>query len=105
MAVTTNGSSDNKDLDEDLEGLEGNESGGEDSDGDVIDTEGGIVGGQTFGERMKAHVELLQNFSDGLEYQIQFGNTRILDRLEQEGRSLFRLAENCLSREHCMNST
>ena len=55
MAVTTNSSSDNKDL----EGLEGNESGGEDSDGDVIDMEGGIVGGQTFGERMKAHVELL----------------------------------------------
>ena len=55
MAVTTDSSSDDKDL----EGLEGNESGGEDSDGDVIDTEGGIVGGQMFRERMKAHVELL----------------------------------------------
>ena len=79
---------------------------GDESEGEVVDTESGIIeGGKTFGERMKAHVDLLRNFSDGLEYQIQFGDTRMLDYLEREGRSLFRLAENCLSRERRMNST
>ena len=88
------------------EGIGGNMPVGDESDGDVVDMECGMTQGtQTFMERMKAHVNILRNFSDGLEYQIQFGDTRMLDHLEWEGRSLFRLVENCLSRECHMNST
>lgn len=52
---------------------------------DVVDMECGMIqGGQTFVERIKAHVSLLRNLSDGLEHQIQFGDMQMLD---QEGRS------------------
>ena len=49
--------------------------------------------------------ELLRNFADGLEYQMRFGDTRMLDRLEREGATFFRFVESCLSRERRMNST
>lgn len=81
-------------------------SDGEESDGDVIDTEGAdIVGGLTFGERIEARVAMLRDFADGLEYQLQFGDSRMLDRLEREGTGFFRMAESCLSRERRLNST
>lgn len=85
------------------------ESDGEESDGDVIDTSEGAAivgpGGLTFGERIEARVALLRDFADGLEYQLQFGDSRMLDRLEREGTGFFRMAESCLSRERRLNST
>ncbi|KAJ7444262.1 hypothetical protein B0H11DRAFT_1695726, partial [Mycena galericulata] len=47
----------------------------------------------------------LRDFSDGIEYQRQFRDSRMLDVLEREGASFLRLAENCLSRERRVNST
>lgn len=59
------------------------QSDGEESEDDIIDTEGpNVVGGLTYGERIEARVALLRNFADGLEYQLQFGDSWMLDRLE-----------------------
>ena len=56
------------------------------SDGDIIDTEGAdMVGGLTFSECIKAQVVLLWDFGDGLKYQLQFGDSRMLDCLKREG--------------------
>jgi len=60
-------------------------SDGDESDEDVVDTEREMIGGKTFGERMTEHVTLLRDFADGLEYQLQFNDHRMLDRLEREG--------------------
>ncbi|KAJ7895665.1 hypothetical protein B0H14DRAFT_2233161, partial [Mycena olivaceomarginata] len=47
-----------------------------------------------------------RNFCDGLEYQHQFQDTRrMIDALERDGASFFRLAHNYLSRERHQNST
>ena len=82
------------------------QSDGEESEGDIIDTEvPHVVGGLTYGERIEARVALLRDFADGLEYQLQFGDSRMLDRLEREGTGFFRMAESCLSHEHRLNST
>ena len=82
------------------------QSDGEELEGNVIDTEGPeVVGGLTYGERIEARVALLRDFADGLEYQLQFGDSRMLDRLEREGTGFFRMAESCLSRERRLNST
>ncbi len=53
---------------------------------------------------MRAHIQLLSDFTEGLRHQEQFTDTRMLATLEQEGAGLFRLAENCLSREQRFNS-
>ena len=82
------------------------QSDGEESKDDIIDTEGpNVVGGLTYGERIEARVVLLRDFADGLEYQLQFGDSRMLDRLEREGTGFFRMAESCLSRECHLNLT
>ena len=82
------------------------QSNGEESKDDIIDTEGpNVVGSLTYGERIEARVVLLWDFPDGLEYQLQFGDSRMLDCLEREGTGFFRMAESCLSRECRLNST
>jgi hypothetical protein len=86
-------------------GSDEEQSEGEESDNDVVDTENGVMGGSTFSERMMDHIGLLQTFVDGLEYQIQFHDQRMLDRLEREGASFLRFAQSCISRERRMNST
>lgn len=59
------------------------QSDGEESEDDIIDTEGpDVVGGLTYGERIEARVALLRDFADGLEYQLQFGDSWMLDCLE-----------------------
>lgn len=77
----------------------------EDSDDEIIDTEERLIGGKTFGERMTEHIDMLRDFANGLEYQVQFNDNRMLDRLEREGGSFLRFAQNCLNRERRMNST
>ncbi|KAJ7796483.1 hypothetical protein B0H14DRAFT_2390670, partial [Mycena olivaceomarginata] len=67
---------------------------------DVNDT-----GCGTFDERLTTALETMRNFCDELEYQRQFQDTRMLDALERDGASFFRLAHNCLSHEHRQNST
>ncbi|KAJ8584911.1 hypothetical protein M405DRAFT_746189, partial [Rhizopogon salebrosus TDB-379] len=45
------------------------------------------------------------DFCDGLEYQIQFNDHRMLDTIEHEGASFIRLMENCRDRERRENSS
>ena len=54
------------------EGSDGDE--GEESDEDVVDTARDMIRGKTFGKWMTEHVRLLQDFADGLEYQLQFND-------------------------------
>lgn len=81
------------------------QSDGEELEGNVIDTEGpNVVGGLTFSKCIEAWVALLWD-SDGLEYQLHFGDSCMLDCLEQESTGFFRMVESCLSCEHCLNLT
>jgi hypothetical protein len=50
-------------------------------------------------DRMRAHIKNLREFSDGLEYQLQFNDYRMLDVLEREGGSFLNLVEDCLRKE------
>ncbi|KAG1780639.1 hypothetical protein EV702DRAFT_964237 [Suillus placidus] len=78
------------------------ESGDEASDGvedDLVDTFCQQLDTKTFQEHMLTHVKNTCDFCDGLEYQIQFNDYRMLTILERNGSSFLRLADNCLSRE------
>lgn len=59
----------------------------------------------TFDERLTAHVDKIRDFCDGLEYQRAFRDHRMLDTLEREAGSFFRLIDQCMSRERRENST
>ncbi|KAI6009544.1 hypothetical protein F5J12DRAFT_905073 [Pisolithus orientalis] len=50
-------------------------------------------------------ITTLQDFTDGLEYQIQFGNHRMLNTIEHEGASFIQLMKNCLDHEQRENSS
>ena len=50
-------------------------------------------------DRMRAHIKNLREFCDGLEYQLQFNDYRMLDVLEREGGSFLNLVEDCLRKE------
>lgn len=52
-----------------------------------------------FRDRMEAHIKNLREFCDGLEYQLQFNDYRMLQVLEQEGGSFLNLVEDCLQKE------
>jgi hypothetical protein len=66
-----------------------------------------ILGGNnsTFCECLADRIKTLRDFCDGLKYQIQFEDQRMLATVEREGAGLFRLADNCLSKERRFNST
>ncbi|KAJ7577210.1 hypothetical protein C8J56DRAFT_752270, partial [Mycena floridula] len=57
----------------------------------------------TFLESMQDRISRLKSFADGLEYQLQFNDNRMLTTLEREGAALFHLAGNCLDREKRFN--
>ena len=50
-------------------------------------------------DRMRAHIKNLREFCDGLDYQLQFNDYRMLNVLEQEGGSFLNLVEDCLRKE------
>jgi len=54
---------------------------------------------------MDAHIQMIRDFADGLEYQISFQDHRFLKTLQKEGVGFFRLAEICLSHERRFNSS
>ena len=74
---------------------------------DTVDTREGIWEGErkTFKEEMDAHIKMIRDFADGLEYQVLFQDRRFLKTLQKEGAGFFRLAESCLSRERRFNSS
>ena len=49
--------------------------------------------------RMSAYIKNLREFCDGLEYQLQFNDYRMLNVLEREGGSFLSLVEDCLRKE------
>jgi hypothetical protein len=61
-------------------------------------------GRATFEEQLCEHIHRIRDFCDGLEYQIQFGDQRMLMTLERDGASFLWLAVNCLSCERWLNS-
>lgn len=79
--------------------------GDEDSEDEAVDMDQGRIGGKTASESMRERIAMLKDFVGGLEYQLQFDDRRMLDRMEREGGSFFRFMEGCLSRERRMNST
>lgn len=86
----------------------GDETGDDDDDSnDVVDTGATMWAGNggTFRERFTDNIATIRNFCDGLEYQLQFGDNRMLETLEREGASFLRLAKSCLGRERRLNTT
>jgi hypothetical protein len=71
----------------------------------LVDTWEGMDERKTFKEEMETHVQLLRDFCNGLEHQIQFQDRRFLKTFEKEGAGLLKLARNCLSRERRLNSS
>ncbi|KAI6143267.1 hypothetical protein BKA82DRAFT_4017571 [Pisolithus tinctorius] len=59
----------------------------------------------TFQEHFQSIIMNFRDFFDGLEYQIQFNDHRMLHTVEHEGASFIRLMENCLDRERRANSS
>jgi hypothetical protein len=59
---------------------------------------------QTYRERLVDNITTIWDFCDGLEYQLQFEDWRMLETLEWEGASFLRLAKACLSREKWSNT-
>ena len=100
--MSAKGQGDSEDPDESESGGDGE---GDESDNEIIDMEQEMVGSKTFAERMTEHIRVLREFADGLEYQLEFNDSRMLDCLEREGRTFFRFSQSCLSRERHMNST
>jgi hypothetical protein len=50
-------------------------------------------------------IHTLREFCDGLEYQKQFNDHRMLDTVERESAMCLRLARSCLGKEHSFRST
>ena len=94
----------------DEDNLEGRTLSGEAEESDdennreIVDTDNGSTR-LTLAEQFRNHIDLLRDFCDGLEYQVQFSDPRMLEVMERDGSSMFRLARNCLSRERRLNST
>ncbi|KAF7966149.1 hypothetical protein HWV62_39928 [Athelia sp. TMB] len=78
----------------------------DDDDDDAVDTQiGQWAGGQTLRESFLDEIQTIRDFCDGLEYQVQFEDRRMLETLQREGASFLRLARSCLGRERRYNST
>ncbi len=60
---------------------------------------GGSLDSHHYHQRMRAHVANIREFCDGLEYQLQFNDYRMLDVLEREGAAFLRLVQDCLKKE------
>ncbi|KAF9266416.1 hypothetical protein L218DRAFT_996593 [Marasmius fiardii PR-910] len=58
-----------------------------------------ILTPDVFQARMRQHIRNLREFCNGLEYQVQFNDFRMLEQLENEGGSFLRLVHDCLQRE------
>ncbi|KAF9072592.1 hypothetical protein BDP27DRAFT_1320219 [Rhodocollybia butyracea] len=54
---------------------------------------------ETFQQRMRTHIQNIRDFCDGLEYQVQFNDTRMLQELEERGNGFLEYVKECLDRE------
>jgi len=87
-----------------FEGYDDNDN----DNGDIVDMQslaGTFRDRATFRERFLRKINGYRDFLDGLEYQLQFEDERMLETVEREGTGFWRLAQNCLSRERRMNTS
>ncbi|KAF8528353.1 hypothetical protein BU17DRAFT_80641 [Hysterangium stoloniferum] len=77
----------------------------EDDDEDKVELQAALREGLTYEEAMNENITKIGEFLKGLQYQVQFRDHRMLQVLEQEGRSFLRLADACLNKERRMQST
>ncbi|KAF8232927.1 hypothetical protein L208DRAFT_1360691 [Tricholoma matsutake] len=77
----------------------------DDDDDDVQDFQEALREGLTFEEAMSENIKTIGDFLEGLKYQVQFRDHRMLQVLEREGGSLLRLAKTCLGKERQMRTT
>ena len=75
----------------------------EDKDENFIDV--GREDGQTFDEMVEEWTHTMQEFTDGLDYQLQFCDGHMLQALEHEGAGFKRLMTACLTKERRMKNT
>ncbi|KAK7461840.1 hypothetical protein VKT23_008269 [Stygiomarasmius scandens] len=54
---------------------------------------------ERFQRTMLQHIRNIREFCDGLEYQVQFNDFRMLDELETQGASFLQYVRDCLVRE------
>ena len=76
-------------------------------DDDLIYTEGGVgeMDQAMFKKKMEDYICIIQDFCNGLEYQVKFCNTRFLRMLKKDGAGFITFARNCLSCERQYNSS
>ncbi|KAJ7470809.1 hypothetical protein FB451DRAFT_1252296 [Mycena latifolia] len=54
---------------------------------------------EDFQRRMRTHIARIRDFCDGLEYQLQFNDLRMLERLERDAAPFLALRDECLREE------
>ncbi|KAJ7218618.1 hypothetical protein GGX14DRAFT_533331 [Mycena pura] len=84
--------------------IESSDSADDSDSDDLVDTQIG-TNQLTFLEAMDENIDLIAEFLEGLKYQRQFRDQRMLQTLEREGASFFRLAKACLRKEKRLTST
>ena len=78
----------------------------EEDDATQSDTELVDFGAQgTFRERMSSAVDLLRDLADGLEFQVQFNDDRMLRTVEHDAAGALTLARQIQAKEKSFNST
>lgn len=90
-----------------LDSIEDGESDmGNETDDELEDDMGEVerLGGMTFEEAMNDNIEVITEFLNGLHFQVQFRDQRMLNALEREGAGFLRFARACLSREQRLRS-
>lgn len=93
-------------IDDPEEDGSGSDSGSdEDDEEDEAEMRAALQGGLTYEEAMNENITKIGDFLEGLRYQVQFRDRRMLQVLEREGGSFLRLADACLSKERRMRST
>jgi hypothetical protein len=60
---------------------------------------------RTFEETLTGDIDLISEFTDGLKYQAQFRDQRLLNALEREGGGFLRFARACMEKERKLKST
>ena len=74
----------------------------EDEIEEVVEAQGE---GSTFEEAMNANIDLIAKFVQGLRYQVQCRDQRMLNTLEREGAGFLRFARACMEKEKKLQST
>lgn len=85
--------------------FEDGDDGSENADDKFVDTADGTSNYRSAKDQLRERISQLQDFVNGLEYNVQFSDHRMVDALERAGATFFRFVDNCLDRERRENST